>query len=81
MSDTRKDISGSRLGRHIGVTYKTAWYVTHRIRNAMWEAKDIHCGELACALALCGLCPKPAENVNGAMLSGVRICGCLRARG
>lgn len=44
MSDAKKGISASQLGRHIGVTYKTAWYVAHRIREAMSEAKGIKLG-------------------------------------
>jgi hypothetical protein len=42
MSDAEKSISASQLGRHIGMTYKTAWYVAHRLCEAMWEAKGIH---------------------------------------
>ncbi len=45
MSDAKKGISASQLGRHIGMTYKTAWYVAHRIREAMREARDIQLGE------------------------------------
>ena len=45
MSDAKKGISASQLGRHIGMTYKTAWYVSHRIREAMREAKDIQLGD------------------------------------
>src|SRR6516164_4856340 len=45
MSDAKKGISASQLGRHIGMTYKTAWYVAHRIREAMREPKDIQLGD------------------------------------
>ena len=44
MSDAKKGISASQLGCHISMTYKTAWYVAHRIREAMREAKDIQLG-------------------------------------
>jgi transposase-like protein len=45
MSDAKKGISASQLQRHIGVTYKTAWYVAHRIREGMREARDIQLGD------------------------------------
>src|SRR5207248_3902663 len=35
MGESRKGISANQLKRTLGVTYKTAWYLCHRIRSAM----------------------------------------------
>lgn len=37
MADAKKGMSAAQVMRHIGMTYKTAWYVCHRIREAMQE--------------------------------------------
>ena len=37
MCSSKKGISSHQLHRALGVTYKTAWFMTHRIREAMWD--------------------------------------------
>ncbi len=35
--DAKKGMSALQLKRHLGVNYRTAWYLSHRIREAMQE--------------------------------------------
>lgn len=40
MVEARKGISANQVRRTVGVTYKTAWFLTHRIREAMSAATN-----------------------------------------
>jgi transposase-like protein len=37
MASSKKGISAHQIGRSLGVTYKTAWFICHRLREAMNE--------------------------------------------
>jgi transposase-like protein len=42
MAASKKGMSAKQIERMIGVTYKTAWFLMHRIREAMDEANNPH---------------------------------------
>src|SRR5256714_14986524 len=44
MCESRKGVSANQLKRTLGVAYKTAWYLCHRIRKAMQEMNAVKLG-------------------------------------
>jgi len=44
--EAKKGISAKQLERHLGVNYRTAWYLAHRIREAMQDGDLLLSGEV-----------------------------------
>jgi hypothetical protein len=44
--EAKKSVSANQLKRHLGVNYRTAWYLAHRIREAMQEGHFLLTGEV-----------------------------------
>jgi transposase-like protein len=44
--EAKKGVSAKQLERHLGVNYRTAWYLAHRIREAMQDGDFLLSGEV-----------------------------------
>jgi len=44
LCSSKKGVSSHQIHRTLGVTYKTAWFMTHRIREAMKDTSDTQLG-------------------------------------
>jgi len=57
--EARKGISANQMKRTLGVSYKTAWYLCHRIRAAMKEAQQMLDGTVEVDETYIGGKPRP----------------------
>ena len=54
MMSSKKGISSLQLSRELGITVKSAWFVSHRIREALVDdPKGLLCGTVECDESLC----------------------------
>jgi transposase-like protein len=66
MGESKKGISANQLKRMLGVSYKTAWYLCHRIRAAMHDES---------APLLCGIVEADETYVGGKLRPGTYKTG------
>jgi transposase-like protein len=82
MCEARKGISANQLKRTIGVSYKTAWYLCHRIRAAMQEIdKPMMDGVVEMDETYVGGIQRGHQNNPGHGLSTKQIVIGIRQRG
>jgi transposase-like protein len=61
LGSSKKGMSAHQLHRMLGVTYKTAWFMAHRIREAMKDMKPAPSGATAKSLRLTKHISAPAK--------------------
>jgi transposase-like protein len=78
MSNAKKGLSAKQLERDMGVSYKTAWYLNQRIREAMADERDLLSGIVEADGTYVGGKPKNmraksrAEKIGGRGVHGKR---------
>ena len=73
MAASKKGISAHQLHRELGVTYKTAWFMCHRIRHAMAEDGSFSLsgsGTIESDEAFIGGKPRPKHGEGGVAKAG-----------
>jgi len=75
----KKGMSAKQVQRHLGVNYRTAWYMGHRIRKAMSEGSGI----MAVEMELTPARPKLSGTVemDETYIGGKKHGACVRGRG
>jgi transposase-like protein len=83
MSEAKKGISANQVARHIGVQYKTAWHLCHRIRKAMQEMNPTPLGGKGKVVEIdeTFLGGKTRGKGRGAMGEKVRVLGIAERSG
>lgn len=82
--EAKKGISANQLKRHLGVNYRTAWYLAHRIREAMTETGSLLTGEVEADETYVGAKvlrkgnPRPKKTQKDVVLGIVQRGGKLR---
>jgi transposase-like protein len=76
MTESRKGISANQIKRMIGGSYKTSWYLCHRIRKAMEEADHKLTGTVEIdEMDISGKTDKKEQWTNKAPVVGIRERG------
>jgi transposase-like protein len=82
MCESKKGMSANQMGRTIGVSYKTAWYLCHRIRAAMASTeKTMLYGTVEMDETYVGGIQRGHQNKPGHGLSTKQIVVGIRQRG
>lgn len=67
MTSSKKGVSSLQLSRELGITEKSAWFLSHRIREAMFEeaSKNLLCGTVEVDETYVGGKPRKDNNDDG----------------
>ena len=77
MTSSKKGVSSHQIGRELGITVKSAWFVTHRIREAMKQEPlaGMLSGVVEMDETYVGGKPRKGSNVGRTTAAGRKITG------